>query len=229
MHTYINNRVKLGVSNNKPASYINSMTFSDEIKLGTSKALPFIPLLNSVNDAKVAFTGLDLYNYAKDESEIQDAKLFTFMNLVSLGIASSIGSGAREGKSVTEVVGEGEKKITSMSNEELVQEIATRAEKHVGGTGSVAGTQKHTYSKRLLDRYQSMFGDRGLRTETSWVNGKIKPYGTKGSVRIDVLDIANKTAYDYKFTIYPGQGLKQSQINKILDNTSVKYVKEVNP
>lgn len=76
-----------------------------------------------------------------------------------------------------------------------------------------------------------MFGDRGLRTETTWLGGNPATYGTKGSARIDVLDTINNTAYDYKFTIRPGRGLSQRQINKIFNNgpSYLQYVKEVNP
>lgn len=60
-------------------------------------------------------------------------------------------------------------------------------------------------------------------------------YGKKGSTRIDVLDEANKVAYDYKFTSRPGKGLSNKQINKIKFHANkeksirVINVKEVNP
>ncbi|MGL4108490.1 polymorphic toxin-type HINT domain-containing protein [Clostridium sp. LP20] len=121
--------------------------------------------------------------------------------------------------------------ISQMTNEELIQEVARRAENKIGGTGRVAGTKKHAYSQKLIDRYQSMFGDRGLRTETTWLGGNAATYGTKGSARIDVLDTINNTAYDYKFTIRPGKGLSKRQTNKIFNNgpSYLQYVKEVNP
>lgn len=125
----------------------------------------------------------------------------------------------------------GKPQISQMTNEQFVQEIATRAENKIGGTGSVNGTLKHSYAKELLERYQNIFGDRGLKAEITWLGGNPKKYGTKGSVRIDVLDTINNTAYDYKFTINPGKGLSQSQINKILNNgpNYLQYVKEMNP
>ena len=127
------------------------------------------------------------------------------------------------------------KKASKLSNEDLVQKAATLAERKVGGTGRVPGTQKHSYAKNLIDRYQSVYGDRGLRTETSWKNHRQVSYGTKGSARIDVLDTANNCAYDYKFTINPGKGLGQRQVNKIRNNgpltngSRIRYVKEINP
>jgi hypothetical protein len=57
--------------------------------------------------------------------------------------------------------------------------------------------------------------------------------GTKGSTRLDVYDPATGTVWDYIFTINPGQGLKQKQINKILKegplNINHNRIFEVNP
>jgi len=120
---------------------------------------------------------------------------------------------------------------TPKTNAQLVQEIATRAERKIGGTGRVAGTKKHAYAKKLLDRYQKRHGDRGLRTETTWYNHAPAKYGTKGSTRIDVFDKNTGAVYDYKFTTRPGQGLSRSQVNKITNHgpLNITSVTEVNP
>jgi RHS repeat-associated protein len=117
------------------------------------------------------------------------------------------------------------------SNGSLVQEIATRAEKKIGGTGAVAGTKKHTYARDLLNRYQSIYGDRGLEAEKSWLNGNRVNYGTSGSARIDVRDVNTGEVWDCKFTTNPGNGLSQSQISKILNNgpAGITSITEVNP
>jgi hypothetical protein len=104
---------------------------------------------------------------------------------------------------------------TARTNAELVQDIATRAEAKIGGTGRFAGTDKHVYAKKLLDRYQDIFGQRGLQTELSVIGGREVPYGTAGSVRLDVLEgnVANPNAiYDYKFG---ASGLSNGRINQI--------------
>ena len=117
------------------------------------------------------------------------------------------------------------------TNDELVQEIASRAERIIGGRGSVAGTYKHTYARDLLNRYQRMYGDRGLRTETSWLDHVEVNYGTRGSVRLDVYDANTGSVFDYKFVSKPGTGLSQSQTYKILLNgpENIIVVSEVNP
>ncbi|MEH3114040.1 hypothetical protein [Pedobacter terrae] len=48
------------------------------------------------------------------------------------------------------------------SDLELVGKAADKAEAAIGGTGRFAGTAKHTYANNLLNRYQRIYGDRGL-------------------------------------------------------------------
>ena len=112
-----------------------------------------------------------------------------------------------------------------------MKDVASRAERKIGGTGRVAGTKKHNYANRLLKRYQQRYGDRGLRTEVTYKGRKSASYGTKGSVRIDVYDTKRKVAYDYKFTQNKGRALSRRQVRKIKKNgpTGFVRVKEVNP
>jgi hypothetical protein len=102
------------------------------------------------------------------------------------------------------------------ANAELVQRIATRAEAYgarqglpAAGGGPLQGTLKHDYAKRLLDRYQRMIEDRGLLTESSWQGGARARYGSRDSVRLDVLDEANRSVFDYKFTRSPDMSLQR--------------------
>lgn len=85
------------------------------------------------------------------------------------------------------------------------------------GNGPVAGTYKHKYSELMLDRYQRMFGDRGLLTEQRYINGNPWQPGDSliGSIKLDVIKgPANRPSFvwDYKF----GQAtLSQSRITTI--------------
>ena len=90
----------------------------------------------------------------------------------------------------------------------MVQEIATRADawgvREGLGDGPVAGTLKHGYANRLLARYQSIFGDRGLSTEVRYLNGDLWQRGDPptGSIRLDVVEgqLDNPAwVWDYKF------------------------------
>ena len=112
---------------------------------------------------------------------------------------------------------------TPLTNNQLVQEVATRAEAWgarqgipAAGSGPVQGTVKHGYAQRLLDRYQSMYGGQGLQTEASYLNGQAVPYGTKGSVRLDVHDPSTGSVWDYKFTRTPS--LPASRVQRIINN-----------
>ncbi|MES2506455.1 MAG: RHS repeat-associated core domain-containing protein [Verrucomicrobiota bacterium] len=109
------------------------------------------------------------------------------------------------------------------TNAQLVQDIATRAEAWgtrqgipAAGSGPVQGTLKHGYAERLLDRYQSLYGSRGLQTEASYLNGQAVPYRTKGSVRLDVYEPSTGSVWDYKFT--PTPSLPASRVQRIINN-----------
>jgi hypothetical protein len=118
---------------------------------------------------------------------------------------------------------------TNPTNQELLQAIATRAELHVGRPGAVAGTLKHTYAETLLNRYQNIYGYRGLDTEVSYVGGSRVPHSTPGSARLDVEDTVNNLAYDYKFVQHP-PGLTRAQVDHIVTEAPhIPYVIEINP
>ncbi len=125
------------------------------------------------------------------------------------------------------------KPVQQMDNAEFVQELANRAEKKVAGTGNVAGIKKHVYAKRLGERAQERFGDKGLKFEKGYKDGQpLKPNDSrKGSVRLDVYDEINQAVYDYKFVKDPGKGLTPAQERKIKAQgpEDIKKVFEVNP
>ena len=81
---------------------------------------------------------------------------------------------------------------------EQLKQCAVTANNSVSGTGHAAGSQKHTAFKNAVDS----LGNSNLCTEVSYKNGAEVKYGTKGSVRFDVVvyDAFGKPicAYDYK-------------------------------
>jgi RHS repeat-associated protein len=82
---------------------------------------------------------------------------------------------------------------SGLSNAQLVQKVATKAERKIGGADRFAGTDKHNYATELLKRFQKIHGDRGLRTKEFFNNGP----GNRGF--LDVLDTTNEIIYDWKF------------------------------
>ncbi|MFD7555500.1 polymorphic toxin-type HINT domain-containing protein [Streptomyces sp. NPDC059835] len=119
---------------------------------------------------------------------------------------------------------------TNPSTPDLIQAIATRAQTRLGGSGPVSGTLKHSYAENLLNRYQGIYGDRGLIQEQSYLGGVQVPRGTAGSARPDVYDPASGIIYDYKFVQNPGRGIGQSQANKNASNVPGAWLTiEVNP
>ena len=121
--------------------------------------------------------------------------------------------------------------ISGRSNPDLMGEVATRAEVRIGRPGAAAGSSKHAYARRLLERYQRRYGNRRLETEASFKGGSPARYGEKGSVRLDVYDTQTGDVYDYKFTQHPGQGISQKQQDKIRREVpgTIHNILEVNP
>lgn len=98
---------------------------------------------------------------------------------------------------------------TGLTNLQLVQKSATLAERAIGGKGGVAGIAKHQYASKLLNRYQNIYGDRGLQTGLSFNNG----VGNRGI--LDVIDHTNGIIYDFKF----GKAvMSKAQYNKYFNN-----------
>lgn len=79
-----------------------------------------------------------------------------------------------------------------------LQRCADIANAAIPGNGHVVGTLKHTIFKNsVLD-----LGDSSLQTEVSFLNGKKVDYGTKGSIRFDVIQFDSNgmpiCAWDFK-------------------------------
>ena len=164
--------------------------------------------------------GCELAPFAQGAKAAHRARQLQALDLAGMEVASTVSR-----PRIT-------KPLKEMSNAELVQAIANRAEYEIGGLGAVPGTHKHKYAENLLDRTQKMFGDRGLQVEQRWVNSQPwKPNDTlKGSVKLDVYDKTANIVYDYKFVQKPGMGLKQQQIDRIQHQVGRDVsVIEVNP
>ena len=94
------------------------------------------------------------------------------------------------------------KPVKAMTDKEFVQNIANRADKINPAKGPRAGTEKHTYAKKLGKRYQKMTGDRkDVKFEELYKGNE--PYrtkdGVKGSTRPDVYNQKTGEVFDYKF------------------------------
>jgi hypothetical protein len=76
--------------------------------------------------------------------------------------------------------------------------LASKAQATVGtGSGPVYGTAVHSAFAAEI----STLGDSNLSTEISYLNGRVVPYGTAGSVRLDVVeggDMTPTAVYDLK-------------------------------
>lgn len=88
-----------------------------------------------------------------------------------------------------------------LTNERLIEEAGTRANRSIKKSGHVGGTKKHTYANDFLEHYQNLYGDRGIETSVGFRDIYGKGYA-------DVIDYPNKMIYDYKFG-YPNRTPEQ--------------------
>jgi hypothetical protein len=97
------------------------------------------------------------------------------------------------------------------STQEILQSIADDVNQTISGKGPVVGTKKHSLFKQKVDA----LGDPNLATEKTFLNGKEVSYGTKGGVRVDVIEYnadGTVTVYDLKTG---SATLTQSRITQI--------------
>ena len=116
------------------------------------------------------------------------------------------------------------------NTEELIQDAANLAKANVGeGSGAIYGTNVHTEFANQIEQLQA--NGANISSEVSYLNGKVVRYGTKGSVRADVVvgDITKPTAvYDLK-TGGAKMTAKQMANYKANLPKSVTSIKEVRP
>lgn len=130
------------------------------------------------------------------------------MHFGAAALSAVTGGGPTKGaklaaKASGEALSAGAKVSKYADNGDLIQGIANRVWKKYGsGAAKITGAEGshlHTRSKKLLERYQKIYGDRGLEAEISFLKGGSTRYGEKYSSRFDVYDGTNQVVYDYKF------------------------------
>ena len=113
-----------------------------------------------------------------------------------------IGSAALTGPSLTNKLNPGliggNKVSGNLPTRDQLQQLATKANNSVDGSGTVPGTLKHTQFANEIRNLNNPL----LRPEVTYKNGKIEPYGTKGGVRLDAVEYNTdgtiKAIYDLK-------------------------------
>ena len=109
-------------------------------------------------------------------------------------LAPVVVKGEEELVPVAEKVGATEGDYTG----DLLTSLAGKAQATVGeGSGAVYGTAVHSAFAEEI----KALGDANLSTEVSYLNGEVVPYGTAGSVRLDVVEgnpLSPTAIYDLK-------------------------------
>jgi len=108
-----------------------------------------------------------------------------------------------------------------------LQQFADQANQAVPGQGTVPGTLKHT---DFANRVKGL-NDPLIQPEVTYKNGQIVPYGTKGGVRLDVVEYNSNGTIKAVYDLKTGKaGLTNSRIQQIqnhLPNNAPVY--EIRP
>ena len=185
-------------------------------------AVDFVPFLGSgrdiyrgFRDGDILTCGIGIVGIVADAATLGSGSVVT--GGIKAGIKAGVKATVKESVKTTvktEVKTSIKKAATQttkeLTNKQIVMKAADKANNAISGTGHVVGTKKHTYAEKLIERYQSIYGDRGLKTNEYFNNG----YGNRGF--LDVHDTKNNIIYDFKFGKNPRMG--QQQINKYMRN-----------
>jgi len=128
------------------------------------------------------------------------------------------------------------KAVQNMTDRELVQSLADRAERKIGsGKGPLVGQQKHKYAEETMKRYQKMTGERAhIAVEARFKNGVEwrEGMGLKDSVKADLHIKTTKETPDFKFgdaKVTPAQVKRyQQQLPRKADKSAAEVI-EVKP
>jgi len=150
---------------------------------------------------------------------------------VAVPVVSGVGEGIRAigiAAEVADTVHDTSKAVKAVENvsdnaevgfettQEFLQNAANSVKSPV--TGHVSGTKQHSAFKSVVD---SAKNDR-LKTEISFKDGEVVPYGRKGSVRIDVLECDESGKIIAAYDLKTGSAkLNQKQIDAIRKNTGI--------
>ncbi len=146
------------------------------------------------NAAKVFASGL----LGGLSSSITRQKLENSYNLADIGFESLVwGCSGVVSEKIGGAISSKLSSIFLPNTYTILQRLATQADRTVQRSGPVAGTLKHSEFARLINALRRS----DLTTEVSYLNGQTRPFGTPGSVRLDVVEgplNAPKTVYDLK-------------------------------
>lgn len=214
------------------SSFMNQL---NEVNINASRPASSM-IANTVdiglNFVPIAGSGRDLYRGISDGNWMQAALGAggLALDIATLGGASlaegAIKTGVKELAEVgtKELIEEGANK--ALTNDQLVKRAAEFADEFVttAKNPGALGTAKHEAATELLERYQNIYGDRGLKFKQYFNNEAILGLGNKGF--LDVVDHANQKIYDFKF----GKAqMGNSQLSKYMRNFSGYIIQTIKP
>jgi RHS repeat-associated protein len=213
---YVNSMSPADYKRNEEKESENQKAYNYAMSLIVERLKPIVDAVKAVGEVLGGFVPfVDAAKEAKN-GNYATAALYAGIDLIGGSFEKGVAKGAAKAaaktgekafKEVAEQVvkkeaenGAKQAQKLALTNSEIVQKAADYAEKaSKGASGPVAGTAKHEYASALIDRYQSIYGNRGLETKSYFNNNAI--FGTASGNRgfLDVKDVTNFVIYDFKF------------------------------
>ena len=151
--------------------------------------------------------------------------------LALIGLGSEVqgmAEGVPSGRGIAGLEAKGAAAAATSLTDDLTA-AAQRAAQSVGpGRGPVYGTKVHS----AFEREVNALGKNDVHTEVSYLNGQIVPYGTKGSVRLDVVNgpvNSPNAVYDLKTGSATLTPARIQQIQSHLPGGNAVPVMEIRP
>ena len=222
LYAYMHNNPLGGVDAD---GHCNSGHFFCDVWKGAKAAVlnPFIGAYNKVSkDSMLCTTGACPALGNMKAPHIAPVPIENKTQAVSM-VATSVAIGLLTGSPAASAEG------TAASTESTLSDLATQAVQNIGpGSGARYGTLVHSEFADLVEG----LGNSNLSTEVSYLGGKVVPYGTSGSVRLDVVEgplDAPTAAYDLKTGSAALTPARITQIQGELPGGSNVPVREIRP
>ena len=169
------------------------------------------PIIGDIKDIQEVLTGYDIVAGEKLTWVDRGVTLVcVFLPIISGKLGREVlDEGVKLGKAALKNADEVIQRTRNTQN--ILQRFADEVNQAISGKGSVVGTKKHSLFKQKVDA----LGNPNLATEKTFLNGKEVRYGTKGGVRVDVIEYnpnGTVTVYDLKTG---NATLTQSRITQI--------------
>ncbi len=232
MRAYFNSMSPANYKANEEKMTQEQKAFAYMMSQMVDKMKPFTDKVMTVSEFVSGLVpGVDAYKEAKQGNYLT-AAAFAITDIAGGSVAKTV---TKTGVRLTEklliketdkfIVKEIESKSirSALTDNQLINKAAQKAETAIGGSGRFAGTAKHTYAIDLLQRYENIYGARGFQYNHYFNNNTTLGIGNRGF--LDVVNHSTMMIYDFKFGSAVMGTAQSSKYTRNFVNYSIEIIK----